>query len=307
MSKDNFWRDVPEVFMVWHGEYSDPELEYNGKRLNYWDVEDSVYDYYKEQKDEPDEGSTYSFDGSDEDFDKFCQDHADYIYGTFEDASGTQKCFSCGEWNCGSGNYNECHHATPEEADVLGVAEYDPICDDCYERAHEELDDEDQEDEDFQESTRRSKSTRSLKESSDLDDFVHKYGNDYLENILWYKLDMKDFESMMYELFDIEDHDVEDSEYVQFAQEEGWDFNKANPQDKSKPFSRERDSFMKITDPMENFIFVSFDERDYEDVMKALIEYKGVDYFYFYLRQQGVIKPGDDRYIQLLRLTWMEK
>ena len=46
-SKD-LWRNVPGTRFIWHGEWSDPEIYYNGELLNYNDVEDSLWNYYKE-------------------------------------------------------------------------------------------------------------------------------------------------------------------------------------------------------------------------------------------------------------------
>lgn len=85
------WRGVPGVTMIYHGDWSDPELEYDGQTRNYWDVEDSMYDFYKELKNAGDEDhlaqpQKYKFDDSDEDFNKFCQDHADDVYDCFRES-----------------------------------------------------------------------------------------------------------------------------------------------------------------------------------------------------------------------------
>lgn len=85
------WRGVPGVTMIYHGDWSDPELECDGQTRNYWDVEDSIYDFYKELKNAGDEDhlaqpQKYKFDDSDEDFNKFCQDHADDVYDCFRES-----------------------------------------------------------------------------------------------------------------------------------------------------------------------------------------------------------------------------
>ena len=73
------FRGCKEVKMIWHGNYSDPELYYKDEDgteyyANYYDVENSMWDYYLEQADE-DESGKYTFDESDEDFNKFIVDN----------------------------------------------------------------------------------------------------------------------------------------------------------------------------------------------------------------------------------------
>lgn len=41
------WRGVPDAIFVSHGEWSDPEIVYKGKSINYYDVEDGLYYSYK--------------------------------------------------------------------------------------------------------------------------------------------------------------------------------------------------------------------------------------------------------------------
>ena len=43
---------IEGIEFVWHGEWADPEIEYRAKRFNYWDVEDALYGYYKEDCEE---------------------------------------------------------------------------------------------------------------------------------------------------------------------------------------------------------------------------------------------------------------
>lgn len=68
------WRGVPGVEMIWHGEYSDPELEYEGTRRNYWDVEGTMYEWAKE------DGIDIE---NDEEFNRYCQEHAYDVYECF--------------------------------------------------------------------------------------------------------------------------------------------------------------------------------------------------------------------------------
>jgi len=74
-SVNDNWRGVPGVKMIWHGEWSDPELEYNGKVLNYWEVENTMYERAKEDGIDAE---------NDEAFNKYCQDYAYDVYEMFD-------------------------------------------------------------------------------------------------------------------------------------------------------------------------------------------------------------------------------
>ena len=43
------WMGCENIEMIWHGEWSDPELEYNGSVANYWDVESWCAETCKEE------------------------------------------------------------------------------------------------------------------------------------------------------------------------------------------------------------------------------------------------------------------
>ncbi len=90
--KESTFRGVPGTEFIWHGSSSDPEISCVEDGVtyvaNYWDVEDSMYSYYKEEKEYAETHdddyaqelkSTYTFDGSDEDFNKFLVDHTDSV------------------------------------------------------------------------------------------------------------------------------------------------------------------------------------------------------------------------------------
>ncbi len=146
--KENY-RGIKDIEFINRGTQSDPALKYKGKTLNYYDIEDSMWDYYNEMKDSDsgyeDEKKDYSFDGSDEDFNKFVVDHADSVYGDFMDLTGTIKCPSCGA-DIPDGPFmdedEKAHAATKEEAEALSsrlnpVHEGDLICKDCVDDAKE--------------------------------------------------------------------------------------------------------------------------------------------------------------------------
>jgi hypothetical protein len=47
-------RGLDNVKMIWHWANSDPELEYNWIVANYWTIEDTLYEQWKEDIDEED-------------------------------------------------------------------------------------------------------------------------------------------------------------------------------------------------------------------------------------------------------------
>lgn len=40
---------VPDVHLIWHGQWSDPELLYKEKLYNYYDIEDCLYLAWQEE------------------------------------------------------------------------------------------------------------------------------------------------------------------------------------------------------------------------------------------------------------------
>lgn len=77
----SFWRCVKGVTMIWHGEWSDPELEHEGNVANYYDVEDSMWERYKEEC----ELGYYEYHENDDfDFNRFCNDNAEKVYELIE-------------------------------------------------------------------------------------------------------------------------------------------------------------------------------------------------------------------------------
>ena len=41
--KKNYYRGIRGIEFIWHGETPDPELSYQGKVVNYYDVEDTIW------------------------------------------------------------------------------------------------------------------------------------------------------------------------------------------------------------------------------------------------------------------------
>ena len=66
------FRGVAGTIYRSHGDYNDPEIEADGYIANYYDVEDTLYEDCKEE-------CGQDFADNDEQFNKYCQDHADYV------------------------------------------------------------------------------------------------------------------------------------------------------------------------------------------------------------------------------------
>ena len=50
MKKNNYYRGIKDIEFIWHGSTADPELSYNGMTVNYHDVEDTIWEEYKEDR-----------------------------------------------------------------------------------------------------------------------------------------------------------------------------------------------------------------------------------------------------------------
>jgi len=56
----NSWMGCQRIKMIWHGEWSDPELEYNGSVANYWDVEDWCAEACREEGVNPNDKNAFA-------------------------------------------------------------------------------------------------------------------------------------------------------------------------------------------------------------------------------------------------------
>lgn len=70
---DNFY-GVPGIKFIWHGEWSDPEVEYKGIRFDYYDLEDPLWDEYKSEMEEEGKKADMS------EFDDWVYDNKDLVY-----------------------------------------------------------------------------------------------------------------------------------------------------------------------------------------------------------------------------------
>ena len=81
----NFYRGAEGIEFVSHGAWADPELIYDGKSFNYWDIDNALWDMFCEEVAE-DAGVSVN----DEDaFNKYVQDVAadflnDCIFGGYD-------------------------------------------------------------------------------------------------------------------------------------------------------------------------------------------------------------------------------
>lgn len=84
---NDYYRGIRGVHMIWHGEWKDPELSYKGKVVNYFAVEDTIWEEYLEER------STKAMENPEDDneFTKYCQKHAAEIKQLILDIWDTQK------------------------------------------------------------------------------------------------------------------------------------------------------------------------------------------------------------------------
>ena len=77
-SKD-LWRGVPGTIFIWHGEWADPEILYEGHLLNSSDVEDILWVSYQSDLAEGEIAPNMSFD-------EWCKEQGtDYLADTLDE------------------------------------------------------------------------------------------------------------------------------------------------------------------------------------------------------------------------------
>lgn len=85
--KNNYYRGIKDIEFIWHGSTADPELSYKGMTVNYYDVEDTIWEEYKEDRytkalEDPDD---------EEEFTNYCQKHESEIKQLITDIWNSQK------------------------------------------------------------------------------------------------------------------------------------------------------------------------------------------------------------------------
>ena len=63
---------IPEIYMIWHGSWADPEIMYNGRLYNYLDIEDALFSTWQEERDDS------AFEGN---FSEWMKSNPDIVYG----------------------------------------------------------------------------------------------------------------------------------------------------------------------------------------------------------------------------------
>lgn len=71
--KYNYWLGIRGIRFIYHGEWSDPELQYKGKTVNFWDIETWAYYAMKDEDKNPD---------NPEEFTNWCRENAQSIKET---------------------------------------------------------------------------------------------------------------------------------------------------------------------------------------------------------------------------------
>ena len=88
---NNLYRGTEGIEYVSHGAWADPELIYDGKSFNYWDIEDALWDMFCEKVAEDagisvDEMDLFSYENA---FNEYVQNNAadflnDCIFGGYD-------------------------------------------------------------------------------------------------------------------------------------------------------------------------------------------------------------------------------
>jgi len=86
-AKESYYRGIRGVYIIWHGEWVDPELSYKGMVVNYYAVEDTIWEEYKNERrakgiETPEDASEFS---------KYCQHHAAEVKQLIADIWDSQK------------------------------------------------------------------------------------------------------------------------------------------------------------------------------------------------------------------------
>lgn len=76
------WYGIPDIGFIYHNDWADPELEYDGEILNSHIVEDSMWSIYTEDCEETEKKP------STDEFEIYMKKHADDVYYLIELALG---------------------------------------------------------------------------------------------------------------------------------------------------------------------------------------------------------------------------
>ena len=79
---NNNYRGTENVEFIWNGTQSDPQLRYDEKLFNYWDIEEALWEMFEEENPDLDLSGEWADDAVMVDalFDKYVQEHCvDYL------------------------------------------------------------------------------------------------------------------------------------------------------------------------------------------------------------------------------------
>ena len=65
------YRGICGVGFIWHGAWSDPELKYKNRLFNYWDIEEAIFEEFKDWA--RDYNINVNSNNEDELFDEYCR------------------------------------------------------------------------------------------------------------------------------------------------------------------------------------------------------------------------------------------
>ena len=74
------WYGIEDIGFIWHGSWSDPELEYKGKVVNSYIIEDSMWERFREDCEEQGKNADVCID----EFDTYMKENAYDVYELLE-------------------------------------------------------------------------------------------------------------------------------------------------------------------------------------------------------------------------------
>ena len=72
------WYGIEDIGFIWHGSWSDPEIEYKGNRINSTIVEDTMWERYREECEER------NVKTDEYEFEEYMRNNADEVYELIE-------------------------------------------------------------------------------------------------------------------------------------------------------------------------------------------------------------------------------
>lgn len=72
------YKYFPRATFIWNGTQADPQLKYKGKLYNYYVIEDSMYDSFKEYIEDN------NLKDNDKNFEKYCKENSELFVEYFE-------------------------------------------------------------------------------------------------------------------------------------------------------------------------------------------------------------------------------